>query len=82
MKDMISKNRKAGKLKVTDINGFVLTVTDLPDAIAQAGRFREYRHIDKAFSEFDQRQQLYWNDLHERLLNLRQSLQTNQNLES
>lgn len=54
-------------MKVTDLNGCPIVITDLDQAIQIAQDYKEYKHEDKSFSEFDQRQKVYWQDMHEKL---------------
>lgn len=57
-------------MKVTDLNGFVLTVTDLDEAINQADLFKGFAHTNKSYNDFDARQQAYWEDLHTKLVSI------------
>lgn len=43
------------KMKVTDLNGCQIEVTDLDEAIRITAEYKEYRHKNKSFSEFDKR---------------------------
>ncbi|MDX6182370.1 hypothetical protein SGQ44_08110 [Flavobacterium sp. Fl-77] len=52
---------------VTDLNGYLIEITDLKEAIKMAQEYKEYRHEDKNFSEFDKRQKAYWQDMYEKL---------------
>ena len=54
-------------MKITDLNGCLIEVTNLREAIEIARQYKEYRHEDKSFSEFDKRQKAYWADMHEKL---------------
>lgn len=54
-------------MKVTDLNGFQIEVTDLDEAIRITAEYKEYRHEHKSFSEFDKRQKAYWLDMYEKL---------------
>lgn len=58
-------------MKVTDINGFQIEVTDLKEAIRIAKRYTKYKHEDKSFSDFDKRQKAYWTDMHEKLTTIK-----------
>ena len=49
------------------MNGCQIEVTDLKEAIKIARRYKEYRHEDNCFSEFDKRQKTYWSDMYEKL---------------
>lgn len=55
------------ELIVTDLNGCPQQITDLNDAIQQCKDYKEYYTVNHPFSEFDKRQQAYWEDLHEKL---------------
>ena len=46
-------------MKVTDLNGCSIEVTDLDEAIKISKRYTGYRHEDESFSEFDKRQNAY-----------------------
>lgn len=54
-------------MKITDLNGCLIEITNLKEAIEIARQYKEYRHEDKSFSEFDKRQKAYWVDMHEKL---------------
>lgn len=43
-------------MKVTDLNGCEIEITNLKEAIKIAKRNTGYSHEDKSFSEFDKRQ--------------------------
>lgn len=40
-------------MKITDLNGCLIEITNLKEAIEIARQYKEYRHEDKSFSEFD-----------------------------
>lgn len=42
-------------MKVTDLNGYEIEITNLQEAIKVAKRNTGYHHEDKSFSEFDKR---------------------------
>lgn len=54
-------------MKITDLNGCLIEVTDLDEAIQISSDYKEYKHEDKSFSEFDKRQKAYWQDMFEKL---------------
>jgi hypothetical protein len=54
-------------MKIVDLNGKEIEVTDLPLAILQADDYRHYRHNNP---EFDQKQRKYWEDFYQKLLQL------------
>ncbi|MFD2289176.1 hypothetical protein GJU39_19070 [Pedobacter petrophilus] len=63
-------------MKVTDLNGCQIEVTDLEEAIRITAEYKEYRHKDKGFSEFDKRQKTYWSDMYEKLIAIKTQLKT------
>ncbi|MDR6943708.1 hypothetical protein [Mucilaginibacter pocheonensis] len=62
-------------MKITDTDGKIITVENLQLALMQADDFRHYRHTDPGFSDFDDKQNAYWNDIFQKLMAL--SEQTN-----
>ena len=56
-------------MKITDLNGQEITVTDLNAAIAQAADFKDCRH-DSPEPVADSRQQAYWTDIYKKLIHL------------
>ena len=68
------------KLSITDLNGHPIEVTDLDKAIRITAEYKAYRHEDKSFSDFDNRQCAYWTDIHEKLMSLKKHLLNNKNL--
>jgi len=62
-------------MKITDLNGESLEVTDLDKTIKQAEIFKDYEHENKDFKDLDNRHKSYWNDLYQKL----QILKNNQN---
>jgi hypothetical protein len=58
-------------MKIIDLDGKEIAVTDLPLAILQADDFRHYRHISPEYAEFDKKQRRYWEDVYRKLLHLR-----------
>jgi hypothetical protein len=63
--------RPAGPLRVTDIDGKSIEVTDLPGAIAQAEEMAGYTHqiSDGITHPIPEKHRLYWNDLLQKLKN-------------
>ena len=53
---------------VTDLNGYQIEITELNEAVKIARRYKEYCHEDICFSEFDKRQKVYWTDMYEKLI--------------
>lgn len=64
-------------MKITDLNGCEIEVTDLKGAIKIAKRNTGYSHEDKSFSEFDKRQKAYWTDIHEKLTAIKKRIDNN-----
>ena len=58
-------------IKIIDLNGCPIEVTDLDEAIRITADYNEYRHKDKSFSDFDIRQNAYWTDMYEKLTTLK-----------
>lgn len=54
-------------MKVTDLNGYPIEVTDLKEAIRITKRYTKYRHEDKKYTDFDKRKNAYWTDMYEKL---------------
>ncbi|QIH34526.1 3-isopropylmalate dehydratase [Sphingobacterium sp. DR205] len=59
-------------MKITDLNGCELKVTDLEKAIEQAENFKDMHHIPK--DPTDGEKQEYWNDIYNKLLELKDKL--------
>ncbi|MDV3709407.1 hypothetical protein CMT55_08750 [Elizabethkingia anophelis] len=64
-------------MKVTDLNGCEIEITDLKEAIKIAKRNTGYSHEDKSFSDFDKRQKAYWVDIHEKLTAIKKRIVNN-----
>lgn len=58
-------------MKVTDLNGCQIEVTDLDEAIKITAEYKEYEHVNESFLEFDNKQKTYWTDMHGKLLKLK-----------
>ncbi|SDH29499.1 hypothetical protein [Mucilaginibacter gossypii] len=58
-------------MKIIDIDGKEIAVTDLDLAIMQADDYRHYMHSDPTYKAFDERQQAYWEDVYQKLLALK-----------
>ncbi|MNE10041.1 hypothetical protein D3C80_1027380 [compost metagenome] len=61
-------------MKVTDLNGCEIEVTNLKEAIRIAKRNTGYSHEDKSFSDFNKRQNAYWTDIYEKLTAIKKRL--------
>lgn len=58
-------------MKITDIDGNILQVTDLDKAIQQAEVFKDFRHTDELYERLDETLRKYWSDIYEKLLKLK-----------
>ncbi|MBB6107743.1 hypothetical protein SAMN05421821_101341 [Mucilaginibacter lappiensis] len=58
-------------MKIIDLNGKEITVTDLELAILQADDYRHYQHVDPSFSVLDEGLKAYWEDVYQKLIRLR-----------
>lgn len=57
-------------MKIIDLYGREIEVTDLEEAIGQAGWFSDAHHDPPV--ESDTERQAYWRDMHEKLVQLKQ----------
>lgn len=59
-------------MKIKDLYGKEVTITDMDEAIAQTDMFRGISHADATAeqSESDRERKAYWTDLYEKLLEL------------
>lgn len=62
-------------MSIVDIEGKKITVTDLDKAITDAEQFTKYRHTDKTYAKLDERNFKYWNDIHNKLIDLKNKAQ-------
>ena len=58
-------------MKVTDLNGCQIKVTNLDEAIRVTAEYKEYEHINDGFSDLDKRLNNYWTDMYEKLIKLK-----------
>ncbi|MGH1517037.1 hypothetical protein [Chryseobacterium sp. JK1] len=58
-------------MKIKDLHGKSIEVTDLDKAIWQAENFKEYAHEDQSFLSYDKKQKAYWTDIYNKLLQLK-----------
>ena len=59
-------------IKIIDMHGREIGVTDLNLALIQADDFRHYATTDPSRFDFFQKQRAYWQDIYEKLLLLDQ----------
>ncbi|MFH7000525.1 hypothetical protein [Flavobacterium bizetiae] len=64
-------------MKVTDLNGCPIEVTDLNEAISVTKRYKKYRHENESYSDYDKRQNAYWTDMYEKLTAIKEPLNNN-----
>ena len=55
-------------MKVTDLNGCQIKVTNLDEAIRITAEYKAYEHINDGFSELDKKLKHYWTDMYKKLL--------------
>ena len=55
-------------MKIIDLNGCELEVTNLENALKQVREFKKYSHAGHEWADFDRRQKIYWTDLYQKLL--------------
>jgi len=58
-------------MKIIDLDGKEIEVTDLDLAVMQADDYRHYRHTDPASAERGKQLQAYWEDLYQKLWRLK-----------
>ena len=68
-------------MKVKDLNGCEIKVSNLDEAIRITAEYKEYEHINDGFSELDKRLNRYWTDMYEKLSKLK-SKQNEQSCQS
>ena len=56
-------------MKVTDLNGCEIEVTDLDEAIEETEFFKDCHHVPPI--ESDKERQAYWTDMYQKLLELK-----------
>jgi hypothetical protein len=62
-------------MKITDLKGCAIEVTELKKAIKMARQYKEYRHENGSFPKLDKRQKAYWTDIYEKLLVIKKGLE-------
>ncbi|UOE50897.1 hypothetical protein MTO98_07375 [Mucilaginibacter sp. SMC90] len=55
-------------MKITDLNGIEIEVTDLSLAIMQADDYRHYQLSGSANTDYNHPQQVYWEDIYLKLI--------------
>ena len=64
-------------MKVTDLNGCPIEITDLNEAIRVTKRYKKYRHENESYSDYDKKQNAYWTDMYEKLTTIKEGLNNN-----
>lgn len=60
------------EMKIVDLNGCEIKVTDMDKAISQAENFKDMHHFPPVPSDKDKQE--YWNDIYKKLLELKSKL--------
>ncbi len=68
-------------MKITDNNGKVIEVENLDLALLQADDYRHYRHADTAFAGLDDKLQAYWQDVYNKLEQLKLKSDNHENID-
>lgn len=58
-------------INVTDLNGNNIEVSDIDEAIVITEDRKNYRHVNKGYEDFDKKQSIYWTDLYQKLITIR-----------
>ena len=58
-------------MKIKDLNGYTIEITDLDKAIQITKQYKQYEHENKGFSELDKKLNRYWTDMYEKLLKIK-----------
>ena len=58
-------------MKIKDLNGYTIKITNLNKAIQITKRYKQYEHENNGFSELDKKLNLYWTDIYEKLLKIK-----------
>ena len=58
-------------MKIKDLNGCTIEITNLNDAIQITRRYKQYEQENKGFSELDKKLNRYWTDMYEKLLKIK-----------
>ncbi|MFV8360908.1 hypothetical protein [Flavobacterium sp. LS1P3] len=64
-------------MKVIDLNGCPIEVTNLNEAIRITKRYKKYRNENKSYSDYDKKQNAYWTDMYEKLTTIKEELKNN-----
>lgn len=64
-------------MKVKDLNGYLIEVTDLDKAIEMAEFFKDCHHTPPR--PIDKENQKYWRDMYEKLLKLKRNINSSKN---
>ena len=64
-------------MKIKDLNGCTIEITNLNEAIQITRRYKRYEHESKGFSKLDKKLNQYWTDLYEKLLKIKSQKKEN-----
>lgn len=64
-------------MKVTDLNGCPIEVTDLDEAIGLTAQYKAYRYEEKSYSDFDKKLRANWTDMYEKLTAIKERFNNN-----
>lgn len=59
-------------MKIIDLNGCPIEITDLNEAILIAEDRKDYRHVNNGYEKFDNERNTYWTDVYEKLVKIRE----------
>ncbi len=59
-------------MKIIDLNGCPIEITDLNEAIIMAEDRKDYRHVNKGYENFDKERNAYWTDVYEKLVKIKE----------
>ena len=60
-------------MKIKDLNGCDVEVENLQLAIMQADDYSHYEHFDPKYKEADAERKIYWQDIYQKLVQLRET---------
>lgn len=69
-------------MKIIDLYGETLEVTDLDEALAQADEFRGYSSTNNSCNDFEEERRIYWEDIYTKLRQLEEPEDLNKNNKS
>ena len=61
-------------MKIIDLHGYPIEITDLNEAIRVTKQYSQYKHEDKTYTDFDRCKKAYWTDMHEKLTAIKEQV--------